>query len=151
MDAVPETRPFPVPAPPGTTRSKGRSRSYTVSCPRSLRDGAVRLAARRGTSIGGLVRAALLLTGPGGLADLADPGPAVKQAGRDGRTRRVRRRPTVQLRLSTQLDAAAIRRLLALAVALDGSDGLRVRSAAALGRWKPWPTRMPACCRRCAT
>ncbi len=117
-------------------RRRARSRSFAVPCSRAFRETILRAAARRGVSPSALARAALVLVGPSGHIDLPDPGPGhvelVQQTGRDGQVRKVRRQPTIQVRLTAALDAAAIRRLLALAVAVEDPVELRLRPAGEL-------------------
>lgn len=104
------------------------NRSYVVPCTSRFRDAVLELAERRGVNPGELARAVLLLL-PGDAARFPDPGeptPAdrevviLKSGANEGKN--WRRKPRLQVRLPGGLEAAAIRRALALAVAMDRGD-----------------------------
>lgn len=107
---------------------------YTVPCASEFRQRVLALAARRGTTVHGLARGSLALVGAAGHPDVGDPGgggpePVVISC-RDGRSRRIQRQSSLRLRLPAGLDAAGIRRLLALALLLEDPAAARLCPAA---------------------
>ncbi len=111
--------------------------SYTVPCPSRFRDAVLASAERRGVNAADLARSILLLLPPETIAAEADPGdPAAddreevilksgKAAGRPWR-----RKPRLQVRLPEGFDPVAIRKALALALAMeDGSAAVAVETA----------------------
>ncbi len=100
--------------------------SYAVACSSAFRDAVLRLSARRGATPGEIARAVLLLLPPATVANWPDPGEplaggreTVAPAAEGGRP--WRRKPRLQVRLDEGHEPAAIRR--ALAVALAMADG----------------------------
>jgi hypothetical protein len=107
--------------------------SYTVPCPATFRDAVDRLAARRRVNVGDLARSVMLVFSPAVIEahpDPGDPSPGdrelvvVKSGPAQGRP--WRRKPRLQVRLPPGVEIPAIRRALALALALD-EGGLAVR------------------------
>lgn len=107
---------------------ESRNRSYVVPCASDFRDAVLELAKRRGANAGELARAVLLLM-PKEAATFPDPGepaPAdretviLKSGANEGKN--WRRKPRLQVRLASGHDPAAIRRALALALAMDQGD-----------------------------
>lgn len=103
-------------------------RSYVVPCSSGFRDAVAELARRRRTTVSGLAREAICL-GRDRAERLADPGDAdrgdreeilLRGGSRQGRT--MRRKPRLQLRLPDGLSPPAIRRLLALRLAMEERD-----------------------------
>jgi len=121
------------------------SRSYVVPCPAAFRDAVTALAQRRRASVADLARAVLLLLGPAAVDAHPDPGEpgageretVVLKSGAL-KDRGLKRKPRLQARLPAGLQLAAIRRALALALALDGGSVelslAGAGSAAAAGR-----------------
>lgn len=126
----------------GPPRSRPKQRSYSVALASKLRDALVGLALKRGITPSELVRAAALVA-PDGHRDIEDPGEPLP-GDRDvtyyprplGPPRAVRRKPRLKLRLPDGLDEGTIRRLIALALALDDGDGWRLRPASELDRMR---------------
>ncbi|MCK6453666.1 MAG: J domain-containing protein [Alphaproteobacteria bacterium] len=107
-------------------KPRDASKSYVIPCAGRFRDAVTALAARRKASVADLARAVLLLVGPDSVARHDDPGePAaeeresviVRSGALDGRA--LKRKPRLQARLPGGLDAAAIRKALAIALELD--------------------------------
>ncbi|MEO3434904.1 J domain-containing protein [Inquilinus sp. CAU 1745] len=105
-------------------------KSYVVPCSSRFRDAVTDLARRRGATLSGLAREAICL-GVDRAERLADPGDAergdreeirLRRGPRRGRT--MRRKPRLQLRLPDGLSSPAIRRLLALRLAVEERDPL---------------------------
>lgn len=103
-------------------------RSYVVPCSSGFRDAVAELARRRRTTVSGLAREAICL-GRDRADRIADPGDAergdreeilLRRGPRQGRT--MRRKPRLQLRLPDGLSSPAIRRLLALRLAVEDRD-----------------------------
>lgn len=133
----PPPRTAPVKSSPLPTRNA--SGSYVVPCPSAFRRRVLEIAVQNGTSPQALVRGVIALVGPRGHPDIADPGEPrpdevdlVSVRGSEGVTRVFRRKPVLRMRLQPGLDAATIRRLLALAVALHSPERHRILPAAAI-------------------
>lgn len=103
--------------------------SYTVPCASRFRDDVLALAERRGVNVGDLARSVLLLLSPAEIEAIDDPGDpesddretvvlkSGKAAGKPWQ-----RKPRLQVRLPKGFDPVAIRRALALVLALDRGD-----------------------------
>ncbi len=119
-------------APHRQPRGQGRSskgRSYVVPCSTRFRDAVLDLAQRKGVNVGSLARAVILLLPRDTLARWPDPGePAagdresitVKSGPNAGKV--WRRKPRLQVRMAAGLTAADIRRVLALALAMEAGE-----------------------------
>lgn len=101
-------------------------KSYVVPCSSPFRDQVLELAARKQVAVSDLVAGLITLLQPTDLASISDPGDApsgdrdevLLQSGpRAGRV--LKRKPRLQLRLPDGLADSTIRRVLALALALD--------------------------------
>ena len=117
-----------MPNPDDKPSQEPRNRSYVVPCSSDFRDSVLDLADRRGVNPGELARAVLLLM-PGEAAQFPDPGdpaPAdretviLKSGANEGKN--WRRKPRLQVRLASGYDPAAIRRALAMALAMDAGE-----------------------------
>lgn len=106
-----------------------KKHSYTVPCSSGLRDAAMALAARRHVNVADLARSVLLTVPPGDLEAFPDPGEpepgdretiTLKSGPAKGRP--WRRKPRLQIRMAPGQEVSAIRRALALALALDAGD-----------------------------
>lgn len=123
-------------------RSSTAGRSYVIPCTAPFRDAVRALAARRHASVADLARAVMLLVGPQGVAAQEGPGEPLaseretvrlKSGALEGRD--LLRKPRLQARLPAGLDAATIRKALAIALALDrGELELRVTEAGEAAR-----------------
>ncbi len=117
-------------------RRSERSRSYVVPCSTDFRDAVLALASRKHVNVGALARAVMLLLPPETVALWSDPGePAsgdretvtLKSGPSAGKV--WRRKPRLQVRMASGLTNASIRRILALALAMDeGELALRVEA-----------------------
>lgn len=123
-------------------RSSTAGRSYVIPCTAPFRDAVKALAVRRHASIADLARAVMILVGPQGVAAQEDPGEPsaaeretvrLKSGALEGRE--LLRKPRLQARLPHGLEAATIRKALAIALALDrGELELRVTEAGEAAR-----------------
>lgn len=136
----------PMPSP-----TRNASGSYVVPCPSSFRRRVLEIAIANRTSPQALVRNAIALVGPQGHPDIPDPGEPrsnevdlVPVRSADGVTRMFRRKPVLRMKLQPGLDAAAIRRLLAVAVALHEPARHRILPATALDAAKRTEDRVAA-------
>lgn len=120
--------------------------SYTVPCASAFRARVEDLAARRKVNVGDLARSILLVVPASAIAAFPDPG----EPGNDDRETVVlksgpaqgrpwRRKPRLQVRLPPGHEVPAIRKALALALAMDGGEQL-VR----IGDTRPAPAERPA-------
>lgn len=101
-------------------------KSYVVACSSDFRDRVLALAERKGVAVSDLVSGLISLLHPHDIERFSDPGDApsgdrdevLLQSGpRAGRI--LKRKPRLQLRLPDGLEDGAIRRVLAMALALD--------------------------------
>lgn len=103
--------------------------SYVVPCPAEFRDDVLDLAQRKGVSVGSLAHAVTVLLDGDVVALWPDPGEP-KSARRRAGTHRSgdhggkasQQKPRLQVRMTAGLDPADIRRMLAVALAIDGGD-----------------------------
>ncbi len=105
--------------------------SYTVPCATRFRDDVLALADRRNVNVGDLARSVLLLISPDEIDRVEDPGlpesddretvilKSGKAAGKPWQ-----RKPRLQVRLPAGFDPVAIRKALALALAMENGDAL---------------------------
>jgi len=129
---IASVKPMPLP-------TRNASGTYVVPCPSAFRRRVLEIAVQNQTSPQALARGVIALVGAKGHPDIPDPGEPrtdevdlVPVRGGDGTTRVFRRKPVLRMRLQPGLDAATIRRLLALAVALHSPDRNRILPAAVL-------------------
>ena len=110
-------------------RTTAANQSYVVPCTSDFRDEVLALATRRGARVGNIARAVLLLLPGDAVRALPDPGePALddrepvtlKSGASIGKI--WRRKPRLQVRLPAGLESADIRRVLAMALAMDSGE-----------------------------
>lgn len=107
----------------------GKSQSYVVPCPAGFRDAVLDLAQRKRATVGVLARAVAALL-PGEVVALW-PDPAASEPDASGTGRRnsgrgngktPRQQPRLQVRMTAGLEPADIRRMLAVALAMDAGE-----------------------------
>ena len=110
-------------------------RSYTIPCSSAFRDAVEALAQRRRVNVGDLARSVLLLLPAEVVEAFPDPGDppegdreSVRLKSGPAEGRLWRRKPRLQLRMPEGYPPVAVRRALALALALEG-DGVALTVA----------------------
>lgn len=106
-----------------------KRQSYVVQCSTDFRDAVLGLAQRRGVNVGSLARAVMLLLPEEVAALWPDPGEpesgdreTVTFKSGPSKGKAWRRKPRLQVRMTAGLDPADIRRMLAVALAMDEGD-----------------------------
>lgn len=106
-----------------------QSQSYIVNCSTRFRDAVLDLAQRKGTNVGSLARSVMLLLPDEVFALWPDPGEpgsgdrdTVTLKSEHGKSKTSQRKPRLQVRMPAGLGADAIRRALAVALAMDEGD-----------------------------
>lgn len=122
--------------------------SYTIPCASAFRDAVEKLALRRRVNVGDIARSVLLAVPPATIAAFPDPGEPepddretviLKSGPAEGRP--WRRKPRLQVRMAPGYSVEAIRRALAMALALaQGEVRLRVERP---GEEQPAPPPSP--------
>lgn len=106
-----------------------KSQSYVVSCSNQFRDAVLDLAQRKGVKLGDLASAVMLLAPEDvvmlwpdpGEPESSDSGTARPKSSPD-KSKSSRLKPKLQVRMTAGLDSADIRRMLAIALAIDEGD-----------------------------
>lgn len=114
---------------PSRDGARARKVSYTIPCSSAFRDAVERVSARHRSNPADLARSVAVLLPPDAIRALPDPGgPApgdretvIRKSG-PAKGEAWRRKPRLQVRMPAGFDPETIRRMLALALALDTGD-----------------------------